>query len=329
MPTSPDRSPILALLDRVALAPRQAAKQLTLWPLVATEDPAARCAPEYVTLAEAIEAGHVRVEEVGSAGQVPHVLVANGGDRAVLVLFGEEIRGAKQNRIANASFLVGARSEVVIDVSCVEAGRWAQRDAVRFSAARSVASHALRKKMALKVAMARELGRSFDADQSEVWDEVAIRLGRSATRSRTSSYADYVGTRESELRALDGAFHAAPLQVGFVASIGDEVAGVEAIGRPEVFARAFDGLLRGYLIDAIDHALVREREDPAPAAGFDAPEMLLAALRSSRAKASPSLGLGTDLRIRGERVAGCALVLGEVVHLTAFPSMENAPPRFA
>jgi hypothetical protein len=316
--------PVSALLERVALAPRQAAKQLTLWPLVETHEAPPPRAPAYVTLGEATAADDVRVEEIGAAGSVPNVRVANRGERAVLVLFGEELRGAKQNRISNASFLVGARSEVVIDVSCVEAGRWAQREGLRFRTPSSVASQSLRKKMALKVATSRRAGGSFDADQGAVWDEVAFRLDHSGTRSGTSCYGDYLESRASERRALEGAFHAVPGQVGFVAAIGDEVVGLEAIGRPEVFARALGGLLQGYVIDAVDHALVRERDREeasahARGAAFDAPEAFLEALGGAEATASPSLGLGLDLRLEGARVAGCALVEGEVVHLTAFP----------
>lgn len=324
-PASSLLTPVAALLARVSLAPRQAAKQLTLWPLVERQGAPPTRAPAYVTLAEAAEAGDVRVEEVGAGGSVPNVLVANRGARAVLVLFGEELRGAKQNRVANASFLVGARSEVAIDVSCVEAGRWAVRTGGGFRAPSSVASHALRKKMALHVAESRRSGRHFDADQGAVWDEVAYRLDKSGTRSATSSYGDYLESRESERRALVGAFHAVPGQVGFVASIGEEVAGLEVIGRPEVFARAMGGLLESYLIDAVDHALVRERElekagaGAAPALAFDAPEPFLEALAAAEGSRSPSLGLGVDLRLEGARVAGCALVEGDVVHLTAFP----------
>jgi hypothetical protein len=88
-----------------------------------------------------------------------------------------------------------------------------------------------------------------------------------------------------------------------------------------VFAEAFPGLLHGYLIDAIDHVLVRELRTPsATGARFDAPEPFLSALGEARVETSPSLGLGTDLRVEGDRVTACALVAGDVVHLTAFPA---------
>jgi len=50
--------------------------------------------------------------------------VANGADRPLLLLDGEELIGAKQNRILNTTVLVDAHMEVTIPVTCVEQGRW-------------------------------------------------------------------------------------------------------------------------------------------------------------------------------------------------------------
>ncbi len=316
-------SPLSELLARTHLAPRQAYKSLTLWPLRSTDEESAVTAPAYQALGTAFGQGTLRVDEVGEHGQVPHVRVSNLGELAVLVLFGEEIRGAKQNRIANASFLVPARSDVVLDVSCVEAGRWHRRRGERFHKSEAVLSNAIRRKMAKKVALSRVDGLGFRADQSQVWDEIGSRIELSGTASPTRAYADYEGSRASDLEEMTRAFHPVEGQLGFVASIGDEVAGLEVIGRPEVFAAAFQALLRAYAIDAVDAALVRrlegERDEAAPR--FETPESFLDALARARVSRGPSLGLGDDLRLEGAGVAGCALEHGEqIVHLTAFPA---------
>lgn len=52
--------------------------------------------PEYITLKEALEKGAFTVTEVSEGGSVPELMVANKGDVAVLILDGEELRGAKQ-----------------------------------------------------------------------------------------------------------------------------------------------------------------------------------------------------------------------------------------
>src|SRR5262245_42912784 len=70
-------------------------------------------------------AGQVEVSEVSAAGSVPNLRVKNGLEDRVLLLDGQELRGAKQNRILNTDVLIAAGSEITIPVSCVERGRWA------------------------------------------------------------------------------------------------------------------------------------------------------------------------------------------------------------
>src|SRR5216684_3728526 len=81
--------------------------------------------PDWLTLEEAGD--RARVTEVSEAGSVPFLQVANGADRPLLLLDGEELIGAKQNRILNTTVLVAARTETTIPVSCVEQGRWGYR----------------------------------------------------------------------------------------------------------------------------------------------------------------------------------------------------------
>ena len=66
----------------------------------------------------------VEVTEVDAAGSVPELLVINRSKRAVLIIDGEEVVGAKQNRVVNTSLLLPAESTTKIPMSCTEAGRW-------------------------------------------------------------------------------------------------------------------------------------------------------------------------------------------------------------
>ena len=93
-------------------------------PLFPQHDPVAA----YLTLDEALRGFCVR--EVGEAGLVPELLVENPLAEDVLLYDGEELLGAKQNRILNVTVLVGGRSKLPIPVSCVEEGRWAARSVV-------------------------------------------------------------------------------------------------------------------------------------------------------------------------------------------------------
>ena len=62
--------------------------------------------------------------EVSRGGSVPELKVVNKSDRMLLILDGEELVGAKQNRIVNTTILIAGNTATVIPVSCVEQGRW-------------------------------------------------------------------------------------------------------------------------------------------------------------------------------------------------------------
>jgi hypothetical protein len=325
MNTVPSHPSLVAdFLSTLHLGPRQAAKQLTLWPLLREES--APGSTPFVLLAEALEAGWLEVGEVSEEGLVPHVRVTNRGKQAVLVLFGEELVGAKQNRVSNASFLVPAEEELVIDVSCVEQGRWHRGGGAVFASSDHVASSFLRRKMASNVAESRGRGAGFDADQGEVWDEVRDRLAGSGTRSRSEAYSDYRESRSTDLAEIQAAFRPVAGQVGFVAALGETVEGIEVLAEPRAFEAAFPRLLSSYAIDAVDQGWLRAREGEEPdAEAFDAPEAFLEALAEAPVREGPSLGAGLDLRIEGERVAGCALAQEGIVHLPAFPQQRRRP----
>ena len=55
---------------------------------------------------------------------MPELTVENRADLPVLIVDGEELVGAKQNRVANLTMLLPAEKTTIIPVSCVEAGRW-------------------------------------------------------------------------------------------------------------------------------------------------------------------------------------------------------------
>ena len=74
--------------------------------------------------AEALDAGLARVEEVSEGGSVPELRFTNSAAMPILIVDGEELVGAKQNRVANLTILAPAKTTIRIPVSCVEAGRW-------------------------------------------------------------------------------------------------------------------------------------------------------------------------------------------------------------
>jgi hypothetical protein len=167
---------------------------LTVFPLFSPPDEAV----EYLLSDEAIDAGSVSVEEVGEGGSVPNLLVSNTGDRRVLFLEGEELKGAKQNRVLNTSVLVAARSKTPIPVSCVEQGRWRYRTR-QFSSGGSHSSSKLRRHLKESVSRSLKAGHGHTSDQGAVWGEVSRQMDALGSTSETAAMADTYESHQDRL----------------------------------------------------------------------------------------------------------------------------------
>jgi hypothetical protein len=269
--------------------------------------PRSRPRADYVTLDEALALGF-RITEVSDQGSVPDVLAWNPTAANVLVCDGEELVGAKQNRIPNVSVLVAAGSTVRIPVSCVEQGRWS-RGSGDFSAAAHTAYPELRRRKAERLAAA-PLRRGVAQD--EVWSAVAEKSIRLRSYSPTGAQAHLFASRGRELGELRGAFALEPGQTGALVSLGSDVLCLDYVSRPEAFARLYPKLLDGYLLDAI------ERLDYAPT-GAGRLESFVGSVLEAPRRREPSVGLGEDVRIAAKGLVGSGLELdGELVQLSAY-----------
>ena len=160
-------------LEIFSLGIPQHHRHLTVFPLL---HPSPRV-PFYLTLDEALAQGTVQVTEVSKGGHVPELLLVNRGDRPVLLIDGEELVGAKQNRVLNLTILAPAQSDIVIPVSCVEQGRWADVS-VAFCASPRVHYAAGRAAKVASVSARLAEGQGAVSDQSEVWHNIAGKAAR-------------------------------------------------------------------------------------------------------------------------------------------------------
>src|SRR5207249_4395511 len=142
----------------------------------------------------------VRVTEISEAGSVPMLHVENALDVRVFLMDGQELVGAKQNRILNTDVLVPANDKLSIPVSCVEQGRWRPVSA-QFHHGKS-SHHAMRRAKMARVHDSLKDGRGHDADQGAVWNEVAACLSVSAAESPTHALSDAYAKRDHELTAF-------------------------------------------------------------------------------------------------------------------------------
>lgn len=277
----------------------QQAGGITMTPLFPLHDPVC----DYVSLDEAL-AGGLQISEVDEAGDVGELAVRNPLDRGVLLYDGEELVGAKQNRILNVSVLLGAGSTARIPVSCVERGRWSWRDR-SFRSAGHVAGPELRRH---KASSLRTDALARGAAQGTVWAAVDGQLTRVGALSPTAANSDGFEARAADIRSLSGRFALEPGQCGMVASIAGRGWCLDAVSRPAVFERVYPKLLAGYVYDALESV-----GETVPA------EQVLATLRRCLAKRGPSVALGEDVRIEGKGAIATGLALdGELVQISAY-----------
>jgi len=306
MPTIADVEPVTELLRTLVPAESLAHGALAVVPLVAPQLPE----PGWLTLAEAGD--RVTIGEVSEGGSVPDVTVNNGADRPLLLLDGEELVGAKQNRILNATVLVAARSQITIPVSCVEAGRWDYRGR-HFAPGDGSLYASLRRKKAEWVSRSIREGRGQTTDQGAIWDELADKQSRHGVLSPTRAMRDFYAQFEQGIEAARAALAPVSGQTGALVYLSGQWIGGDILPSPGVFARAWDRLCPGYAADAIGTRGTGPLRPRPPA--------LLRRFETCPVEAVPAVGLGAEYRLTGLRTTGAALVAEErVAHLMVFPA---------
>jgi hypothetical protein len=296
------------LVGRLRLGERQAHGPLAVFPLLASNG----AAPvPYITLQKAIESGRLVVTEVSEGGSVPELRVLNKGDERVLVLDGQELHGAKQNRVLNTAILVGKHSTLVVPVSCTGQGRW-RYESRDFASDGLVAERAVRHQMKRSSNVALARGLAACADQGAVWSEVAALHSRHGTSSGTGAMRDAYRAKKRDLDEVLAAFPVVDGQCGVLVLHGDEAVGLDYVSLPGRYAELHDMLLRSYAFEA----LVSGDAEPAGRAVAEALLERIADLEGTRYK---SPGLGWDVRFEGGGLLGSVLAYrDEPVHAAFF-----------
>ncbi len=300
---------VLDAVGGITFGPAQTFKNLTIVPLVAE----AHREADYATLDEALALGTIAIEETTEAGRVPELKVLNNGDRAVLLLDGEELIGAKQNRVLNLTILVPPQSSRTIPVSCVESGRWSRKSARFSSAPRAQYAQGRHERMEQVTASLRTSG-SRTSDQRAVWAGIEEKMSRLGARSETAAMSAMYESHQQALEDFVSAFQAIDGQVGAMFLVNGRPGGIELFDAPGTWRKLSPKLVRSYAIDAID----RTSEPDVPLAPVHGSEMI-EAIKSSKAAVFAAVGEGDDVRLTGPSVAAAALVARDrAIHLSAF-----------
>jgi hypothetical protein len=245
---------------------------------------------DYLLSDEAISAGSVAVEEVSEGGSVPNLLVTNHGDSRVLFLEGEELRGAKQNRVLNTSVLVAAHSKTSIPVSCVEQGRWRYRSK-HFVSSDSHSSSKLRHILKKSSYRSMKSGHGYTSDQSAVWSEVSRQMTSLDAMSPTTAMSDTFLTNSARLDEFRERLKYVEGATGLAVAVGQKVVALDLFDKPVTCGRVWDRLLSGVVMDALEESPADRLAEKADV------EQLISGLNARAWEPAPAVGEGREFRL--------------------------------
>lgn len=300
---------ISQLLHRVFIQPPRVSHGLQVFGLRIESPTALR----YETLDEAINRHDLEVTEINEGGSVPTLKLVNKSNSRVFLMAGEQLIGAKQNRVLNTSMMVDAKTETAVPVSCVEQGRWGYRSKAFES--HGTSSHStLRRKMTRSVTESYLACETPHSDQGEVWDEVHRKLGAMGSKSMSGELEQtYLDTRP-RLDAILNDLPAPEACNGAVFVLQGKVAGLDLFDQTETLTKLWPKLVRGYAIDALELPSAS-----ATVLSYADIESWLKNLDGLQPTPFPSPGLGEDVRFNGKDVVGAGLVVDATpVHMQMF-----------
>ena len=304
------QSIIQAYLDEAKIGRKQSYRNLSVFPLLSGYE----ADFDYITLDEALTEDLIEVMEKDEAGSVPELKVENRSPKMILILDGEELVGAKQNRIVNTTILIQGKSTTVIPVSCVEQGRWSY-ESPSFHSKERLMSAQLRGLKAEQVHRSIRTSDSFRSDQSEIWAEISSKAERMEAESPTMAMSEIYEKKRSKLSDYVSHFRLVEMQVGAVFSTNGKVVGLDSFGKPDTFAKVFKKLVESYALDAIDWS---KTEGVSKTLRSKVTKFLECA-KAATVESRPSVGLGTDFRLESRNLNGFALAHeDQVLHLSVF-----------
>lgn len=285
---------------------------LTVFPLFAP----AKETVDYLLSEKGLTGGAVTVEEVNEAGSVPNLVVNNQGETLVLFLEGEELRGAKQNRVLNTSVLVAAQSKMTIPVSCVEQGRWRYKSP-SFAASGSHSSSKLRHVLKKSVSESATEGRGHGSDQGKVWKEVGRQMESLGTQSSTGAMADTYEAHKNRQAEFQDQLQYVEGATGLAVGIGKRIVSMDLFDKPSTCREVWHRLLTGVIMDAFEAGFTEDRAEVADV------QALLTILRNASWQKTAAVGAGDEYRFHtdDDKHASALVFNDTVVHGSLITAM--------
>ncbi len=269
----------------------------------------------YLSMKAAIEQKVLELTEVSANGIVATIRATNSSILPILLIDGEAIIGAKQNRIINTTILLAPQKQTLIPVSCTEQGRW-QMNNPTFMDSGEIMPAKARYSKSHKVYNNIMGGKGFLADQQAIWEDVSKLSYAFNVDSSTQSMKDVFTHNKDIINEYLQVFKIQKNQTGLIVFSNGQLAGFDYISLPTMYSDLHEKLLKSHIMDAItnyqsEYLKVYEQVEPK--------SFLEELTELSFTKHSP-IGLGTDYRFEGKQNSATILMHREqIIHWAAFP----------
>ena len=308
MPT--DAAVLDQAIESLEVGPVRNYMNMTVAPLIGVAE---ERGPEYLTMTEALAGDFLEITEVDHGGSVPYLRVRNLSGENVLLVDGEELVGAKQNRVLNTTVLVAGQTEVVVPVSCTERGRWSYKSS-KFADSKVMMAKKARSGKSKSVSHSLKMYHAYCSDQSEVWADIDYMCESYDSHSPTGAMKAVYEKREDELVGYREAFPSVEDQRGLIVFVNGAFSGCELLSRAGAYAQVHRKIIESYALDAF-----LERKASAEFPSAEKAETLLSEISSWDTERFKSVGVGDDLRLRRRDSHGNALLVDDsIVHVAAF-----------
>ena len=295
-------------LNNLEIGKMQKFKNMIVFPFISPEQKNL----DYITLTKALEADLIEIKEISKGGSIPNLKVINLSSKPVLLMDGEELVGAKQNRIINSTILLKEKTDTVIPVSCTESGRWSYRtdkfrdsgvisaQKVRLNKVKSVSSHLQNKQQ-------------FYSNQGQVWDDIRDISDKMGVKSNTAAMKDVFDSKAKHLDAYIRNFEIIPEQTGLVVCINNTIVGIDVVSLPAAYKELHHKLIKSYAIEAMK----KKAEEKIKVNEAEVKRFIKEACTCKEIRYE-SVGYGWDYRYKSSNIIGSVLQYSDVIIHAAF-----------
>jgi len=263
---------------------------------------------DILTLKKGLNLGIVEIKECEHS-TVSHVSVTNNAVTPLILIDGEEIIGAKQNRIMNKTILIPPKTTMSIPVSCTERGRWSYKTPT-FKSSDYIANSITRQQKSKELIFS-------ETCQDTVWNSIDRLEDKISHKSNTSAMSEsYETSRKNQNNYLKH-FKIVKNQTGLITIINNEIKGIEIINKHNIYKEYHDKILRSYIIDEISSN--NFQENPTNKIKKEDINQILKTITNSKIKNPITQGLGKYIQFRNDYGTGSTLIYqNNIAHINYF-----------